>query len=283
MSRLGILLIVPLLGLVGAGCQSETPPPSYVARVGSHYLTQEELDRRTAGMDPLPDTAAARRQIIDQWVTRMLLYREAERLNLASTEAVQKKLKRHRRSVLVTALKNRLYEKVDLSPSPQEVRTYFERHKEKLRLREPYVQVRYLSTSRRSAAQTVRQTLQTLPPEADSTWHRLVRTHAADTVQAYRLSRRYMPESRLVEALPFSSEAVNNLQEGSVTRVVANQGEYHVFRLDRRRQAGTIPKLRWIEPEIRRRLRIRARKQMYAHEVQRLRRKAKANNALDLP
>ena len=282
-NRLVLLGAVLLLGVGGIGCESDEPPSSYVARVGSHYLTADELNRRLKGMGSVLDSSEARQQIIEQWVTQMLLYREAQRLNLESVDSVQQELEQQRRSTLRTALKNRLYDEADLEPTPQEVRTYFERHKEQLRLREPYVNARYLAIERPAAAQTVRQRLQTLSPQADSTWDRLVRTHAADTLQAQRLSRRFLPERRLVQQLPFRPAQLNVLREGDTTPVVESDGRYHVLRLDRRIPEGTEPRLEWLEPEIRRRLRIRARKQIYAHEVERLRTKAQANDALDTP
>ncbi|PSQ54846.1 MAG: hypothetical protein BRD28_01340 [Bacteroidetes bacterium QH_10_64_37] len=281
--RLALLIGGLLVLALGTGCQSNDPPSSYVARVGSHYLTQDDLSRMLADMGPARDSAAARQQVIDQWVTRTLLYREAERLNLQSVDSVQQQLERQRRSVLVSALKTRLYRETDRTPSSSEVRTYFERHKEQLSLREPYVRVRYLSTARRAAAQTARQTLRTLPPQSDSTWRGLVRTHAADTTQAYRLSQRFLPVSRLTRQLPFLEEVLGRLEEGDAAPVLDANGRYHVLRLDRRLPEGADPKLKWIEPEIRRRLRIRARKQMYAHEVQRLRSQAQADGAIETP
>jgi len=281
--RLALLVGGLLVLALGTGCQSEAPPSSYVARVGSHYLTQEDLDRRLAGMGPARDTTKARQQVIDQWITRTLLYREAKRLNLESVEEVQQKLKRQRRSILVGAAKNQLFEKVDLAPSEEEVQTYFERHKEQLRLREPYVSVRYVATDRRAAAKTVRQALRTLPVQSDSAWNRLVREHAADTARARRLSQRHLPESQLGEQLPALQEELSSLEPGDTAPVVNGDDRYHVLRLDRRIPEGANPKPQWVEPEIRRRLRIRARKQMYAHEVERLRSKARAAGTLETP
>lgn len=278
------LLVASLVLLaVGAGCQTEEAPASYVARVGSHYLTQDDLDRMLAGMGSARDSTAARRQIIDQWVTRTLLYREAERRNLQATDSVQRALERQRRSVLVSALKTQLYKETDLAPSLSEIRTYFEGHREQLRLREPYVRVRYLATTRRPAAQTVRQALRTLPPDSLSTWRRLVRTHAADTMRAHQLSGRFFAESRLTQQRPFLEDVLGRLEEGDTAPIVEANGRYHVLRLDRRIPEGSVPKLEWVESQIRRRLRIRARKQMYAHEVERLRSKAEASGAIETP
>ena len=281
--RLALLVAGLFLLTLGAGCQSDDAPSSYVARVGNQHLTQEDLNRMLGGMGPTRDTTAARKQVIEQWITRTLLYREAERLNLQSVETVQRQLERQRRSILVAAMKNRLHEEADLSPSEEEVQTYFQRHKDQLSLREPYVSIRYLTTDRRAAARTARRELRTLPVQSDSAWNRLVQEYAVDTARTHHLSQRYVPERRLTEQLPGLREAIAALEEGDTTPVVNANGRYHVLRLDRRIPEGSAPKLQWLEPEIRRRLRIRARKQMYAHEVQRLRSKAKADGALETP
>lgn len=282
-SSFGALAGLLLLGISLAGCQSEGPPDSYVARVGSDYLTETDVEDMLDGMGATRDTTNAREQIIDQWITRTLLYREAQRLNLESVDEVQQKLEQQRRSILVTALKTRLYEEADLRPTPEDVRTYFERHKEKLHLREPYVSVRYLATDDRAASETVQQELLNLPVESDSAWTQLVQEHATDTTEAYHLSRRYLPESRLIQQLPLQAEELEPLQEGDITPVIEAEGQFHVLRLDRRISEGTPPQLEWVERDIRRRLRIRARKQMYANEVERLRNKAQANGALETP
>ncbi len=276
-----ILLLLLVTGL--AGCQSEAPPNSFVARVGSHYLTEADLNRMLAGMGAVRDSTKARQQAIDQWVTRTLMYREAERLNLGSRDDVQRRLQRQRQAVLVSALRTRFEEEADVRPSPEEVRTYFERHKEQLRLQEPYVRIQYLATSDRATAQTVQQELRTPPAPPDTTWARLVTEYATDTTQARQLSHSFVPQSRLNQQLPVLADRVDALQEGETTPIIQDNGRYHVLRLDRRIPEGTPPEIDWIEPEIRRRLRIRARKQIHASEVQRLRNRAQADGALELP
>lgn len=254
-----------------------------MARVGDHYLTQDELNRKLKGMGPTPDSAEARQQVIEQWITRMLLYREARRLNLESVDEVQRKLEQQRRSTLVTAVKNRMYEKADLPPSEEDVRTYFEQHKARLRLREPYARVRYLSTDSSATAERIRQQLVNASPVPDSTWRRLVRTHAVDSARARRVSRRVLPERRLSQMLPVTPDELAALNEGNVTSIVETGGRYHLLQLVRRFPEGATPRLSWFEDEIRRRLRIRARKQMYAREVQRLRSEAQADGELERP
>lgn len=274
-----ILLVVGTL----AGCQSEEPPPSYVARVGDQYLTNADVRRMLEGMGPAPDTTQARQQIIEQWVTRTLLYREAVRLNLASVEEVQRKLQQQRRSVLITAMTDRLYEQAEAAPSQEEVRTYFEGHKDQLRLREPYVRVRYLTTDSWSAAQAVRQRLASALVLDDSTWAGLVEQYAPSTAQAGGLSNRFLPQSQLVQSVPMTADQISTLDAGQIAPLLENEGAYHVLKVIDRVNEDSEPKLEWFEEEIRRRLQIRARKQTYTREVQRLRSKALANGVLDLP
>lgn len=285
-SRPLLFLFVGTFGLVVglAGCETEAPPSSYVARVGDHYLTQDELDRLTQGMGHLPDSSQARQQIIEQWITRTLLLREAERMNLKESREVKRQLEERRRSTLVDAMTNRIYDEAELTPSDEEIRTYFERHREQLRLREPYVRVRYLSTTEEASAQTVRSKLQEMNSSAaDSTWARLVQQFSEAPDQARSVSTRFLPMGRLLSQVPFESAQVEALQDGEVAPLQETNGQYHVLQLVRRVSEGEDPELRWVRSEIRRRLRIQNRKQMYAREVQRLRNRARADNVLETP
>lgn len=278
--RTGLLAL--LSALVVFGCQPQETPSSYVARVGSHYLTEARLDTLLRGMGSVADTSKARRQIIEQWVTRTLLYREAMRLNLNEVPKVKRRLQQRRRSTLVSSMTDRIYEQAEIRPSEEEVRTYFERHRQQLRLREPYVEVRYLATQTDADATAVQETLREPTALADSTWSRLLSTYALSPERARRVSGRILPERRVFGQLPIVQGQIETLQEGDVTSVVDNQGRHHILELVRRIPEGTEPELKWLEDEIRRRLRIRTRKQMYAREVQRLRNRAKAENELEV-
>ncbi len=283
-SPVPVLLAVLVVGIALAGCESEEAPSSYVARVGTHYLEEEDVTRLLRGMGPVPDSTEARQQVIEQWVEQTLLLREAERLNLAEDPEVQRRLEKRRRNTLVTTLTNRYYEEMDQEATDEEVQTYFERHQDQLTLREPYVQVRYLSTAQEDSAQTVRQELlQAQEASIDSVWARLSQEYAHRPPRAKRLSERFLPESRLFAQLPYVRDELDALGEGDVAPVIPDSDRYHVLQVVQRVPEGSEPELRWIESEIRRRLRIRHRKQMYAREVQRLRDRAKADSLIETP
>jgi hypothetical protein len=270
-----VLLLVPVLG----ACEQEGTQSSFVARVGDDVLTHEELSASLEGLGPTIDSSQARRQLVDQWVTRTLLLREAERLNLASEPEVQEQLEEKRRTVLISALTNRIYQNAEVEVSDAEVEDYFQRHRQQLTLREPFVQVRHLATGDRARARTLRSRLRT-ETVSDSVWREIARREAVDPTRALQWADRFVPQSRLFARYPYVRDALGALEDGEVAPVVQDDSLFHVLQLMRRIPAGTEPKLAWIEPKIRRRLRIRSRKQMYAREVQRLRTEAKARNDL---
>jgi hypothetical protein len=278
-----VLLGAALL-LVLAGCESEAPPESYVARVGDQYLQETDVERMLRGMGPVPDSTEARQQVIEQWVERSLLLREARRLNLSQDAEVQRLLRERRRNTLVGAMTNRIHENMDQSPTDEEIRTYFERHREQLTLREPYVRVRHLTTTSIDSARAARQALMaTSPSNADSVWARLSRTYGRHPSRSQRLADRFLPESRLFAQLPYVRDELSALQEGETAPVIEDNSRFHVLKLVRRVPEGVEPELRWVEAEIRRRLRVRRRKQMYAREVQRLRNRARADGLIETP
>jgi hypothetical protein len=285
-SRLLLIALAGLLlGLPVTGCESEkSSPDSYVARVGDHHLQQEDLSRMLDGLGPVPDSTQAREQVIGQWVENTLLLREAERLNLAEDPEVKRRLQEQRQNALVTALKDRIYEDIDQTPTEQEVRTYFERHRKQLTLREPYVQVRHFTTTREDSAQRARQRLLGAREAGiDSVWAELSRRYADRPKRAQKMAGRFLPESRLFIQQPYVRDELSALREGEVAPVVQDNNRFHVLQLVQRAEEGSTPKLKWVRAEIERRLRIRHRKQMYAREVQRLRNRAKADNLIETP
>jgi hypothetical protein len=280
---LTLLVGAALLAML-VGCESQQAPDAYVARVGDQYLQEADLERMLEGMGPVPDSTEARQQVIEQWVERSLLLREARRLNLSQDAEVQRLLEERRRNTLIGALTNRIYEDMDQAPTDEEIRTYFERHQDQLTLREPYVRVRHLTTTTVDSARAARQALATAPEAtADSVWGRLSQRYGQNPARSQRLGDRFLPESRLFAQLPYVRDELAALQDGEAAPVIEDNNRFHVLQLVRRVPEGAEPELRWVEGEIRRRLRIRHRKQMYAREVQRLRNRAKADGLIETP
>ncbi|WP_228350439.1 peptidyl-prolyl cis-trans isomerase [Rhodocaloribacter litoris] len=267
-----------------AGCRPESPAPDYIARVGDRYLTRGEL---AAALETLPfvaDSAETSRQIIEQWISNELLYREARRLNLRDDPAVRRLLEDNERSVLISAYINRLYENELSEPSPASIQAYFEQHREQLRLREPYVRIRYLAHPDPDSAALAHERLAAARtgPDPDSAWVHIATRFAADPEGVLSLSGTYHPEARLFSAQPRLQEVLRTLNDGQLAPLIAFGNRHHVLQLVERIPAGTVPEPAWIEEELKQRLMIEARKQMYARQVQRLRNEALAREALEI-
>lgn len=273
-----------LLGIVlFAGCEEEEPPADFVARVGDRYLLREEVDRALTSLPVAQDSAEARQQIIEQWVTGELLYQEAQRLGLRQRPDVQRLLQESERTVLVNALVSHLYEENSQAPTPSEKQSYFESHKEQLRLRESFARVRYLVADDPQDAAAARRMLQQAPTEErDSVWQIAIAERASNPALSAEISSTYYPESRIFINEPVLQEAFTGLLGGQLAPIIEADSLYHVLQLVERIPSRSIPEPEWIDDELERRLIIQARKQLYARQVQRLRNEAFAREDLEI-
>ena len=283
MSSLRTMCAVIVASLV-IGCSQEAPPPQYVARVGDQYLTAADVSARLDGLQRGLDTAEARTQIVERWVTNALLYREAERRGLRDDPDIQQRLREQERSVLVNELTTRLFADTEPHVTEADVQAYYKQYQEQLRLREPYVRVQYLSTSSLTAARTIQSKLRSRIDTASATgsWQTMASSYALDVERAQSMAAQYYPERSLFSHQPIIRQQLGRLRPGETAPILEVDGRYHVMHLVDRATPGTIPQLLWVEGEIRRRLRLRARKQMYAREVERLRNEALARREIDL-
>jgi len=272
-----VLLIATLIG-----CEDAEEDPAYVARVKDQHLTQADVDEALGSMPARLDTADARRQIVEQWVTNALLFEEASRRGLRSDREVQRLLDESERSVMVSALLSRIYDEEDVEPTDQEVQIYFERNMDLFRIREPFVRVRHLTAASADSASNARREMQGLAdaPNADSLWPGVVERYGIDTDAALDLASSHIPQSRLFTTHRELHEALSALRDGEVSAVIQTDGRYHVLQLVERVPIGAVPELSWVESDLRRRLIIQSRKQIYTRHVQRLRNEALAREDL---
>lgn len=278
-----VIRLVTLAALiVVAGCSSGVKDDDYVARLGDQFLSQEELTLQLSSLPVSDDSLEARQQIIEQWVSNQLLYQEARRSGLRNDAEVQRMLEENERSVLVSALVSRMYDSEELDFEPGELEAYYERNRERLRLREPFVNVRYIAVRDASSAETVRAALMGLDAQDMRGWERLVERHALTPEESQTLAESYVAEARVFAGSSALRNALARLNSGQAAPVIEDNAQFHVLLLVDRAQSGTIPDMAWIDDEVRRRLLIEARKQMYARQVQRLRNEALAREDLEI-
>lgn len=281
--RPALLLALVLLTTTALGCGEDEPAPEYVVRVGDELLTTDELNEALRYIPTGGDTSEARQQVIEQWVRNALLYQEAERLGLQRDSVVRQQMREAERSVLISALIERLREEVQ-APTAIEMATYFDQNRESLRLREPFVRVRYLASDTAEAAAAARQALLdgVRAGTADSLWAGIARQYASDVDEALQFADTYFPERQVREMLPTTAGVLGRLEPGNVAPITQAGDRYYLIQLVDRLPAGTLPEMEWVEDEVRRRLLMQRRKQTIQRQVQRLRNEASARDALDI-
>ncbi len=262
-------------------CRMQPEPVAFVARAGDAYLMEEDLEAALASLPVLLDSVEVRKQVIDQWVSRELLYQEALRRDLRSQEVVKDRLLEGERAVLIDALISLLYEESTEIPRMDEVQAYFDLHKEHMRLREPFVRVRYLYSATPDSAQRAHTWLRQTPQaQADSVFLLLANRFSEDAAVSNSLSRNYVPESHLFAGQPELREQLLRLRPGQIAPLVATDSHIHLLQLADRVPAGELPELPWVEEQVRRQLTMDTRKQVYERQVQRLRMEALSREVL---
>ena len=266
-----------------AACGRTDEEGVFLARLGDSYLHRDDLELALSNLPAGLDSTHAAEQFIDRWITDELLAQEARGRNLQADPDVRRRMQESERSVLIGTLVSRMYREVE-GPTEREIRTYFERNAENLMLRESFLRVRYLSTFDSAAAVLAVTLLDTLDnaPSPDSTWRSIVVASAADPEVCLALSLNYFPESRLFRNIPSLAESVSQLRPGQTTPIIRIGAMNHVIRLVDRVPPGTKPNLEWVMDDIRYRLLIDKRKQMYQDQVQKLRNRALARGRLEV-
>ncbi|MCZ6757850.1 MAG: peptidyl-prolyl cis-trans isomerase [Bacteroidetes bacterium] len=282
LARIFILSLV--LAFILAGCGPESSEVDYVARLGDRYLTREDLDSALESLTVLQDSAEAAEQIMEQWITDELLFREAVRRGLRNQAGVQSLLLENERSVLVSALLTELYKEEDSTPDDQDLLTYYEQNKDQLKLTEPFVKIRYLVTESADSAMSAIELMEGLEssPNPDSAWKAVANRFTEDPDGTTTLSASFYPETRLLSSIPGLNTAVQRLAPGQILSPFELDSRYHIVQLVERLPVGTTPEVALLEDQLRARIAIENRKQLYARQVQRLRNEALAREELDI-
>ncbi len=283
---------VALLGTLAlAACDRPTADRDYIVRLGDAVLTPSDLSDAIAAIPAGVDSVTASEQFIEQWMTTQLLAEEARRRGLRDDPDVQKQLYDNERNVLAAAMLGSMYEDERALPGRADVEAYFERNRDRLRLREAYVRVRFIEAQLEQEASGARSEMQEMmraggsATARDSIFLTIASRFAMDTTAAQAMASSYVPQSRLarqVTGAPWSIVAQMGPGEISPVLVTADS-TYFVVQLVDRVPAGSEPRLEWVLDDIERQVVIQHRQQLVAREVQRLRTEAEARGDLRIP
>ncbi len=280
MRRTSFCLALVLMGLLVAGCGSDTMDDDYVARVHDEVLTRSDLSSMMQTAGTHADSTEVASQVINQWITNELLYQEAQRRGLNQSDEVQRLLQENERTLLINALVTEFYEEEADGPSEEDIRAYYDRYTEQLRLRQPYVRIQFLQVADGETADSAA-TVFADEDFDEEAWVALVQTHAVTPDESISLADNYLPQTQVFPNRSALRNLIPEMSPGQVQTVDTGTANYVIHLVDRA-ESGTIPELQWVEDEITRRLQIEDRKQLFARKVQRLRVEAESRDLLDV-
>ncbi|MFN3596765.1 MAG: peptidylprolyl isomerase [Rubricoccaceae bacterium] len=286
------LLAAALPAALLAAC-ADAPPEAVragspvVAQVGAATLTEADLDALLGTAWPGLDSAAARAQLVEQWLLRELAVQEARRRGLDTDPEVQRLLADSERATLQAAFLDRYFTENPAPISEADVAAYYEAHRERLALREPYVRVRHLRAASAERAAQARTALAgaLASAHADSLFALIAREYADDPEGAVALAATYVPESRFAARDETLGQRLAALAPGGapVALTTGTPPTYHVVQVADRLPAGTVPPLALVRDEVAERLAISWRRDAEAQLMQRLRTEARARGPFRTP
>lgn len=275
---------------VTAAC-SDAPPPdapgsgAVVARVGGATLTEGDVADALGDVPASLDSVTAREQVVEQWVQRELLVQEARRQGLDQDPTVRRRLAEAERAALELAALDAYFDQAPADPSEAELKAYYDRHRDALALREPYVRLRHLRLRDPSRAEDARASFQRAVASSvpDSLFALVAREYADDPEGAVAFASEYVSEAQIGALDDVLAERVAALPAGAQVAAVPVGGVVHVVQVVDRVPAGTVPPFRLVRDELAERVGVQQRRDAEARLLQQLRAEARSRGDLEMP
>jgi hypothetical protein len=252
-----------LLVLTINGCSKNAQEKTPVARIDNQTLALEEI-RAHIDTARVPSQAQIQ-QYIQRWLTEESLYREAIYRGMDRTDEMNKKVDDVRRQLTINALlEKEVYSEQASTLSAEDIRQYYDLHIKEFNVIHEMALVSFVLFKNRDGATEFRNTVLKGTP-----WHVAVNQQAQSIVA--RVDSSYQTQATLTpsELWRVASKSVSRELSFPIS---TNDGYYIlvVWKFIKQGQTADVP---IVEQEIRGRLTVERRRQMYSQLVQNLRAK----------
>jgi hypothetical protein len=254
---------VVLLVLVAGACQQEPSDETAVARIEGRTLTMQEI--RTQFDSTRPPTEAQIQQYLRRWVADELLYREAVRRGIDQSPSVQRRLEEQRRTIIIQELLDaEIYRAPAAAPSGDEVRRYYEQHRNSFELPEPVLLISLAVFEERTKATEFRNDVL-----RGTSWSSAVRSEAHAPPIRARTDSVYFTEARLLPKELW--RVASTLTPGSPSFPISTEDGFTVVQVWSVQRAGAAADLPYVRDEIVNRLTVERRQRAYRSFIEDLR------------
>lgn len=254
-----------LAAVLLTACSGERDRKPFVARVGTSELTEDDLVRDSSAGRTIPT-----REAVNDWIVNELLYQEAARRGLTTTDEYRRQVDAaKRRLAIVALLDEELYAPADTTlVNDAAITQAFAATAADYTLHEDVVLASYALFADRETANAFRTALL-----RGTSWNEALQTIQTDEKAAPLLlqaaSRQYFTQQTLYpQELWKLTRSLGRDEVSFVLKV--NQGFYVVKVYGVKRQ-GDIPDLDYVRNDVRQRLLLEERRARYDHLVAELR------------
>ena len=255
--------------LLMIGCQQQTQTNAALARLDNRMLTAEDIHVRFDSSQGI--TEAQLQQYVQRWLKDELLYREALTRGFGNSKEINDRLEDvHRQLVINEFLDKSVYSDKTASSAPEEVRTYYDAHKNEFVLRNDVALLSYVVFSDRDAANKFRNTVL-----RGTAWHDALYLALSNSKQGVKILTKgdslYHSQASLLPADLWRVASSANLKEPSFP--ISTTEGYYVLIVWQFGRQGQPADIHLVDGEIRSRLAIERRSHLYDSLVENLRAK----------
>jgi hypothetical protein len=248
-----------------SGCSGEKGQKPFIARVGTSELTEEDLVRDSVAGRTLPTQEA-----VNDWIVNELLYQEAARRGLTTTDEYRRQVDATKRRLAVVALLDQeLYAPADTAfVNDAAITQAFAATGADYTLHEDVVLASYALFADREIANTFRTALL-----RGTSWNDALQTIQTDEKAAPLLlqaaTRQYFTQQTLYPQELW--KLTRSLGRDEVSFVLKVQEGFYVVKVYGIKKQGDIPDLDYVRNDIRQRLLLDERRARYDRLVAALR------------
>jgi peptidyl-prolyl cis-trans isomerase C len=255
--------------VIACSCVRRSERATFVARVNDQYLTPEKvrgsLDTASRVTDPHV------RDYVTQWVNSALLYEEAKAQGLDRSAQVNETLEEMKKQLAVNQLlETEIYGDQQFVITDEEVRAYYDQHKDSYLLADDLAKIRYVLFANRDAAARFRGQL-----VKGRSWDETLQSLSEDSSFSAAIIER--TDSQYVKRSTVRSMAlwktVTQLHVGELPQIGNDDAGYFVVSLLQIQRAGEIAEFPSVTSETRDRVLVEKRQKAFDELLERLKKK----------
>ncbi len=116
-----------------AACSEKEKTDKYVAKVNDSYLTEEQIK---AALSNEIYSGKTREDFINEWIQREVLYQQAVKEGILKDDLFKSLMENSEKELAATLFMNKMIDKEKYEPAEDEIKEYYEKHKDEFKLKD---------------------------------------------------------------------------------------------------------------------------------------------------